>query len=79
MFSEAGDKDVAKATYEFIIQALQDAKEVPIGQARNDLIENCDIELESGATFDWYLGSIDTVLPAEVPTSDDIYSDYDED
>jgi hypothetical protein len=79
MFTEVGDKEVAKATREFIEQACKDVVDVPVGQARNDLIENSDIELESGATFDWYLGSIDEVLPAELPTSDDIYSDYEED
>jgi len=77
MFSEVGDRLVEKVTRVFIENANKEAADVPVGQARNDLIEKSEIETPSGEYFDTYLGSVDEVLPAERPASDKIYGDYD--
>ncbi len=77
MFSEVGDKLVEKVTRIFIETANKEAADVPVGQARNDLIEKSGIETASGEYFDTYLGSSEEVLPAERPASDKLYGDYD--
>lgn len=76
MFSAQGDAKVAYAVHHFIELAKVSAKDVSPGQERNEILENFDIETDSGASYDMFLGSIDDVLPAEIPSSDEIYGKY---
>ena len=78
MFSEEGDALVAQATRRFIEQAQQVASDVAVGNARNDLLENSEVETEEGAYFDEFIGSTEEALPEEPPASDAVYGDYDE-
>ncbi len=78
MFTPEGNALVAKATKAFIEKASQAALNISVGAERNALIEDVDITTDSGFTFDDFLGSAETVLPAELPASDDLYGDYDE-
>lgn len=73
MFSKKGNKLVSTATKKFIT-ATQNIV-TPIGQERNDLLENPSAITLSGQSYDTFIGSIDTVLPPTKPTPDSIYLD----
>ena len=78
MFSAEGDNLVATATQKFIEEALQVASPIVVGAERHALIEDWSIVVNDGVTFDYFLGSSEDVLPAEKPTDDGIYGDYDD-
>ena len=78
MFSPEGDEQVAKATKIFMEQSTKAVADVSLGEERNTLIEDISIATVSGETYDLYLGSAETALPAEEPSSDGLYGDYDE-
>lgn len=77
MFSPEGDVLIAQATKVFIEQASEISSGIPVGAKRHSMIEDSSILTKSGETYDLYLGSAETVLPAEKPSSDDLYGDYD--
>jgi hypothetical protein len=77
MFSQEGDDLVSEATITFINEVCPLVKHIPLGQERNDLIENSNMESDNGSAYYFFLGAIDTVIPPTMPTSDDIYSEYD--
>lgn len=77
MFSKKGDAKVATATRSFVEKALKIVENIPIGQARNDLIEDSNAQTEKGNHYWVFLGSTDEVISAEYPTSDNLYGDYD--
>jgi hypothetical protein len=78
MFSAEGDALIAQATRTFIEQAQQATVHVAVGNPRNDLLENSDVETTQGESFDAFIGSTDEALEEEAPDSDAVYGDYDE-
>ncbi|NBI56419.1 hypothetical protein [Photobacterium alginatilyticum] len=77
MFSPEGDALIAQATKNFIEQASEISSKIPVGAKRNAMIEDSSVLTKSGESYDLYLGSAETVLPAEKPANDDLYGDYD--
>ncbi len=76
MFSAQADALVASAIRSFIEQAQQLVRDVEVGDDRNHLLENFDIETLSGAYFDEFIGSTDQAFEEQPPSSDDYYGNY---
>lgn len=76
MFSVEADQQVARATRTFIESAQQIAIDIEVGDERNYLLENFDIETECGVYFDEFIGSTDEAMIDEAPPSDSFYKHY---
>lgn len=76
MFSVKGDQKIVDAVRQFLDNAKQVTADVALGDDRNYLLENFDIETENGAYFDEFIGSADEALNDEPPSSDRFYGNY---
>lgn len=69
MFSAEGDNLVASAIKEFCTKAskLADESGIPKGQLREDIIQDPNLEIEGGISYDDFIGHADSVLPDKKP------------
>ena len=80
MFTPEGDKQVYKAVYSFIMDAIRwaDVEKIELGQARNSLIEDEKAISSEGNSYWLFLGFSEDVLPMKKPAPDEIF-DYSDD
>jgi hypothetical protein len=76
MFSLVADQRVAAATRAFIEHAKLITIDVELGDERNYLLQNFDIETPCGVYFDEFIGSTDEALNDEPPSKDHLYGHY---